>query len=140
MYVWLKAFHVIAIIAWMAGMLYLPRLFVYHCEAEPRSKQSETFKVMERRLLHAIVTPAMVVSWVLGLWLAWAGGFYAAGWLHAKVLLVLALSALHGFFVRCVREFAQDRNRFSQKFYRIINEVPAVLMVAIVILAVVKPF
>jgi protoporphyrinogen IX oxidase len=140
MYVWLKAFHVIAIIAWMAGMLYLPRLFVYHCEAEPRSRQSETFKVMERRLLHAIITPAMVVSWVLGLWLAWAGGFYAAGWLHAKVLLVLALSALHGFFVRCVREFAQDRNRFSQKFYRIINEVPAVLMVGIVILAVVKPF
>jgi protoporphyrinogen IX oxidase len=140
MYVWLKAFHVIAIIAWMAGMLYLPRLFVYHCEAEPRSRQSETFKVMERRLLHVIITPAMVVSWVLGLWLAWAGGFYAAGWLHAKVLLVLALSALHGFFVRCVREFAQDRNRFSQKFYRIINEVPAVLMVGIVILAVVKPF
>jgi len=140
MYVWLKAFHVIAIIAWMAGMLYLPRLFVYHCEAEPRSRQSETFKVMERRLLHVIITPAMVVSWVLGLWLAWAGGFYAAGWLHAKVLLVLALSALHGFFVRCVRELAQDRNRFSQKFYRIINEVPAVLMVGIVILAVVKPF
>jgi putative membrane protein len=140
MYVWLKAFHVIAIIAWMAGMLYLPRLFVYHCEAEPRSKQSETFKVMERRLLHAIITPAMVVSWALGLWLAWAGGLYAAGWLHAKVLLVLALSALHGFFVRCVREFARDRNRFSQKFYRIINEVPAVLMVGIVILAVVKPF
>jgi putative membrane protein len=140
MYVWLKAFHVIAIIAWMAGMLYLPRLFVYHCEAEPRSRQSETFKVMERRLLYAIITPAMVVSWALGLWLAWAGGFYAAGWLHAKVLLVLALSALHGFFLRCVREFAQDRNRFSQKFYRIINEVPAVLMVGIVILAVVKPF
>jgi len=83
MYVWLKAFHVIAIIAWMAGMLYLPRLFVYHCEAEPGSKQSETFKVMERRLLHAIITPAMVASWALGLWLAWAGGFYAAGWLHA---------------------------------------------------------
>ena len=140
MYVWLKAFHVIAIIAWMAGMLYLPRLFVYHCEAEPRSRQSETFKVMERRLLHAIITPAMVVSWVLGLWLAWTGGFYAAGWLHLKVLLVLALSALHGFFVRCVREFARDRNQFSQKFYRIINEVPAVLMVGIVILAVVKPF
>jgi protoporphyrinogen IX oxidase len=140
MYVWLKAFHVIAIIAWMAGMLYLPRLFVYHCEAEPRSRQSETFKVMERRLLHAIITPAMVVSWALGFWLAWVGGFYTAGWLHAKLLLVLALSALHGFFVRCVREFALDRNQFSQKFYRIINEVPAVLMVGIVILAVVKPF
>jgi protoporphyrinogen IX oxidase len=140
MYVWLKAFHVIAIIAWMAGMLYLPRLFVYHCEAEPRSRQSETFKVMERRLLHVIITPAMVVSWALGLWLAWASGSYADGWLQAKVILVLALSALHGFFVRCVREFALDQNRFSQKFYRIINEVPAVLMIGIVILAVVKPF
>ena len=140
MYVWLKAFHVIAIIAWMAGTLYLPRLFVYHCEAEPGSKQSETFKVMERRLLHAIITPAMVVSWVLGLWLAWAGGFYAAGWLHAKLVLVIALSALHGFFVRCVRELATDRNRHSQKFYRVLNEIPTILMIGIVILAVVKPF
>ena len=140
MYVWLKAFHVIAIIAWMAGMLYLPRLFVYHCEAEPGSKQSETFKVMERRLLHAIITPAMVVSWVLGLWLAWAGGFYTAGWLHAKLVLVIALSALHGFFVRCVRELATDRNRHSQKFYRVLNEIPTILMIGIVILAVVKPF
>jgi protoporphyrinogen IX oxidase len=140
MYVWLKAFHVIAIIAWMAGMLYLPRLFVYHCEAEPGSKQSETFKVMERRLLHSIITPAMVVSWVLGLWLAWAGGFYAAGWLHAKLVLVIALSALHGFLVRCVREFAADRNRHSQQFYRVLNEIPTILMIGIVILAVVKPF
>ena len=140
MYLWLKAFHVIAVMAWMAGMLYLPRLFVYHCAAEAGSTQSETFKVMERRLLNAIITPAMVVSWVLGLWLAWAGGAYAAGWLHAKAALVLALSALHGFFVRCVRQFALDENRHSQNFYRIINEVPAVLMVGIVILAVVKPF
>jgi putative membrane protein len=140
MYLWLKAFHVIAIIAWMAGMLYLPRLFVYHCEAEPGSKQSETFKVMERRLLNAIITPAMVASWALGLWLAWTGGSYSAGWLHAKVLLVIVLSAMHGFFVRCVREFAADRNRRSQKFYRIINEVPTILMIGIVILAVVKPF
>jgi putative membrane protein len=140
MYVWLKAFHVIAIIAWMAGMLYLPRLFVYHCEAEPHSRQSETFKIMERRLLNMITTPAMVVSWVLGLWLAWAGGSYLAGWLQAKVVLVLGLSALHGFFVRCVREFARDQNRHSQGFYRIINEVPAVLLVGIVILAIVKPF
>ena len=140
MYVWLKAFHVIAIIAWMAGMLYLPRLFVYHCEAEPGSKQSETFKVMERRLLHAIITPAMVASWVLGLWLAWAGGFYTAGWLHAKLVLVIALSALHGFFVRCVRKFAADRNQHSQRFYRVLNEIPTILMIGIVILAVVKPF
>ena len=140
MYVWLKAFHVIAIIAWMAGMLYLPRLFVYHCEAEPGSKQSETFKVMERRLLHAIITPAMVVSWVLGLWLAWTGGFYVAGWLQAKVILVIGLSALHGFFARWVHDFAAGRNRHSQKFYRIINEIPTILMIGIVILAVVKPF
>jgi protoporphyrinogen IX oxidase len=140
MYVWLKAFHVIAVIAWMAGMLYLPRLFVYHCEAEPGSRQSETFKVMERRLLKAIINPAMGVTWLLGLWLAWSGGWYALPWLQAKVVLVLALSALHGFFVRWVRDFAADRNRHSQKFYRIINEVPTILMIGAVILVVVKPF
>ena len=140
MYEWLKAFHVIAIIAWMAGMLYLPRLFVYHCAAEPGSKQSETFKVMERRLLEAIINPAMIVSWGLGLWLSWKGGWYASPWLQAKVVLALALSGLHGFFVRWVRDFAADQNRHSQKFYRIINEVPTILMIGIVILVVVKPF
>jgi putative membrane protein len=140
MYEWLKAFHVIAIIAWMAGMLYLPRLFVYHCEAEPGSKQSETFKVMERRLLKAIINPAMIASWALGIWLVWKGGWYVSGWFHAKLVLVLALSALHGFLVRWVRDFAGDKNQHSQKFYRIINEVPAVIMIGIVILVVVKPF
>lgn len=140
LYLWLKAAHVIAIIAWMAGMLYLPRLFVYHCEAEAGSRQSETFKVMERRLLAVIINPAMVASWALGLWLAWDGGWYAAGWLHAKVMLVLLLSALHGFLARCVRLFAADRNPYSQKFYRIINEMPTILLIGIVILAVVKPF
>jgi protoporphyrinogen IX oxidase len=140
MYDWLKAFHVIAVIAWMAGMLYLPRLFVYHCEAEPRSKQSETFKVMERRLLKAIINPAMILTWLLGLWLAWSGGWYVWAWLQAKVVLVLGLSALHGFFVRWVRDFAADRNQHSQKFYRIINEVPTLLMIGAVILVVVKPF
>jgi protoporphyrinogen IX oxidase len=140
MYEWLKAFHVIAVIAWMAGMLYLPRLFVYHCEAEPGSKQSETFKVMERRLLKAIINPAMIASWGLGIWLVWRGSWYVSGWFHAKLVLVLALSALHGFLVRWVRDFAADKNQHSQKFYRIINEVPAVLMVGIVILVVVKPF
>src|SRR6478735_4714364 len=109
MYEWLKAFHVIAVIAWMAGMLYLPRLFVYHCDAEPGSRQSETFKVMERRLLKAIINPAMVVSWGLGLWLAWSGSWYASGWLQAKVVLVLLMSGLHGFFARCVREFNADK-------------------------------
>jgi putative membrane protein len=140
LYLWLKALHVIAVIAWMAGMLYLPRLFVYHCEAEIGSKQSETFKVMERRLLRAIINPAMVATWVLGLWLAWEGGFFKSGWLHGKLLLVLILSGLHGLFTRCVREFAEDRNVHSQKFYRVVNEVPAILMIGIVILVVVKPF
>jgi len=137
---WLKAFHVIAAIAWMAGMLYLPRLFVYHCEAELGSKQSETFKLMERRLLRAIINPAMIATWVLGLWLAFDQGYFRSGWLHGKLVLVLALSALHGLFSRRVRDFAADRNTHSQRFYRIINEVPAVLMIGIVILVIVKPF
>src|SRR5215475_5619877 len=134
MYEWIKALHVIAVISWMAGMLYLPRLFVYHCEAEAGSKQSETFKVMERRLLKAIINPAMIAAWALGIWLAWAGGWFVAGWFHAKLVLALALSAMHGFLVRWVREFAADQNQHSQKFYRIINEVPTILMVGIVLL------
>jgi protoporphyrinogen IX oxidase len=140
MYEWIKALHVIAVISWMAGMLYLPRLFVYHCDAEIGSKQSETFKVMERRLLKAIINPAMVLTWLLGLYLAWTGHWFSAGWLHVKLLLVIVLSAIHGFFARCVRDFAADRNPRSQKFYRIINEVPTLLMIGIVILVVVKPF
>ena len=140
MYDWLKALHVIAVIAWMAGMLYLPRLFVYHCDAEPGSKQSETFRVMERRLLTAIINPAMGATWLSGLWLAYDSGFFRSGWFHAKFALVIALSALHGFLSRAVKDFAADRNRHGQKFYRIINEVPAVLMAAIVILVIVKPF
>jgi protoporphyrinogen IX oxidase len=139
-YEWIKALHVIAVIAWMAGMLYLPRLFVYHCEAEPGSRQSETFKVMERRLLRAIMNPAMIAAWILGLGLAYQGGWFAVHWLQGKLALVLLLSGIHGFLARSVRDFAADRNQHSQKFYRIINEIPAVLMVGIVILAVVKPF
>jgi putative membrane protein len=140
MYEWIKALHIVAVISWMAGMLYLPRLFVYHCGAEAGSKQSETFKVMERRLLKAIINPAMIVTWVAGIYLAWAGHWYVAGWLHLKLFLVLVMSGVHGFFVRAVRDFAKDCNRRSQKFYRIINEVPTVLMILIVILVVVKPF
>ncbi|MDO8396781.1 MAG: protoporphyrinogen oxidase HemJ [Bradyrhizobium sp.] len=139
-YLWIKALHVIAVIAWMAGMLYLPRLFVYHCVAEVGSKQSETFKIMERRLLKAIINPAMIVTWLAGLYLAWSGGWFAAGWFHGKLLLVLVMSGVHGFFVRWVKDFAADRNTKSQKFYRIINEIPTSLMIGIVILVIVKPF
>jgi putative membrane protein len=140
MYEWIKALHVIAVIAWMAGMLYLPRLFVYHSVAEAGSKQSETFKLMEHRLLKAIINPAMAVTWLAGLYLAWAGHWFSAGWLHGKLLLVIVLSGVHGFLARCVKDFAADRNTRSGKFYRIINEVPTVLMIGIVILVVVKPF
>lgn len=121
-------------------MLYLPRLLVYHCAALPGSEQSETFKLMERRLLKIIINPAMIATWILGLWLAWSGGFFSAAWLHLKLLLVLVLSGMHGFLVHWVRDFASDRDRHSEKFYRAINEVPTVLMIGIVILAVVKPF
>jgi len=140
LYLWIKALHVIAIIAWMAGMLYLPRLFVYHCDAPKGSIQSETFKIMERRLLKAIINPAMIVAWVLGLYLIWDGGWYTSGWLHAKVLLVLILSGLHGVYVRRLKEFAADKNTRPARYYRILNEVPTVLMIGIVILVIVKPF
>jgi protoporphyrinogen IX oxidase len=139
-YPWIKALHVIAVISWMAGMLYLPRLFVYHCDAEVGSKQSETFKVMEWRLLKAIINPAMIVTWLAGLYLAWAGHWYASGWFHAKLTLVLILSGVHGFFSRWVKDFAADRNTRSHKFYRIINEVPTTLMILIVVMVIVKPF
>jgi putative membrane protein len=139
-YPWLKGLHVVAVIAWMAGMLYLPRLFVYHCSAATGSLQSETFKVMERRLLRAIINPAMIATWVLGLWLAWWSGYYRSGWLETKFVLVLLMSGVHGLFARWVRYFGADQNRHSERFYRIINEVPTVLMIAIVLLAVVKPF
>lgn len=140
MYLWLKAFHIIAVISWMAGMLYLPRLFVYHCKAEPGSRQSETFKTMEARLLNFIMTPAMAVTWILGIAMLIQGNWMSAGWFHAKFVLVIAMSAMHGMFSRYVRDFAQDRNQKSQKFFRIVNEIPTLLMIAIVILAVVKPF
>jgi len=140
MYLWLKAFHIIAVIAWMAGMLYLPRLFVYHAAVERGSGQSATFKVMEWRLLKLIINPAMIATWVLGLLLVWLGGWHTAGWMQAKFALVIAMSAVHGFFVRWVKDFAADRNTRSQKFYRIINEVPTVLLIIIVILVVIKPF
>ncbi len=139
-YPWLKAAHVVAVISWMAGMLYLPRLFIYHCDAAPGSQMSETFKVMEGRLFRIIINPAMIVTWVLGLWLAWQGGLFAAGWLHAKLALVLALTGVHGFFSASVRRFAEDRNTLTSRQWRMWNEVPTVLMIVIVILVIVKPF
>ena len=146
MYQWLLAFHIIAVIAWMAGMLYLPRLFVYHCAADPGSMQSETFKVMERRLLKAIINPAMVVTWALGLCLIWTGGLLKGGlfagpwWLDIKLVLLLGMMGVHGILSKYVREFAADKRRKSAKFFRIVNEIPTVLLILIVILAVVKPF
>jgi putative membrane protein len=139
-YLWVKAAHIIAVISWMAGMLYLPRLFIYHCDAAPGSKESETFKVMERRLLTVIINPAMVLTWVLGLWLAWKAGFFASGWLHAKLALVLALTGVHGYFSASVRRFGNDANTTSQRAWRMWNEAPTVLMVVIVLLVVLKPF
>ena len=137
---WFLALHIIAVIAWMAGMLYLPRLFVYHTEAAPGSDSSERFKVMERRLLKAIINPSMTAVWILGLLLAWLTGAYMDSWFQIKFVLVIILSAMHGLFVRCWRAFAEDRNTHSARFYRIVNEVPALLMVLIVILVKVKPF
>lgn len=137
---WIKAFHVIAVIAWMAGMLYLPRLFVYHCDAPSGSARSEMLKVMEQRLLRIIINPAMIVTWILGLTLAFLSGAYHDLWLQIKFILVLAMSGLHGFFATTVKRFARDANNRPPRFYRIINEVPMLLIIAIVILAVVKPF
>jgi putative membrane protein len=140
-YPWLKAVHVIAIVAWMAGMLYLPRLFVYHAEVAPGTPQSETFKIMERRLLKTILNPAMIVVWITGLWLGFASGHIKdAGWLHAKLLLVILLSGFHGFLSASTRRFANGANTRSPKFFRVVNEIPTVLLIGIVILVIVKPF
>lgn len=139
-YEWVKAVHVIAIISWMAGMLYLPRLFIYHCDAPKGSQQSETFKVMEQRLLRIIMNPAMVIAWVLGVWLAWKAQFFTSGWFHAKLTLALLLSGVHGYFSAAVRAFAEDRNTKPTRHWRIVNEAPTLLMIGIVILVIVKPF
>jgi putative membrane protein len=139
-YLWVKALHIIAVIMWMAGMLYLPRLFVYHCETAKGSAESERFKLMERKLLRIILNPAMIATWILGLTLVAITRADQAHWFQAKFILVLAMSGIHGFYAGAVRRFGRDENTRPQRFYRIINEVPAVLIVLIVILAVVKPF
>jgi len=140
-YPWLKAVHVMAVISWMAGLLYLPRLFVYHCGAEPGSTASETFKIMERRLLRGIMTPAMIASWLLGVAMMFAQpGLLGDAWLHIKLLAVLVMTVGHMTMAKWRSDFAADRNRHSERFYRIMNEVPTALMVVIVIMVVVRPF
>jgi protoporphyrinogen IX oxidase len=140
MYLWLKALHVIAVISWMAGMLYLPRLFVYHAASKPGSDQAETFKVMEARLLKFIMTPAMIVTWIAGIALVVLGQWVGAGWFHAKLALVLVMTVMHGLLSHWATEFSYERNTHTQKFYRIVNEIPTILLILIVVLAVVKPF
>lgn len=141
LYSWLKIAHILSLIAWMAALFYLPRLFVYHATAPVGSELSETLKVMERRLLKAIMTPAMIATWVFGLWLAIDGGWFSGqGWLHAKLLFVLAMSGFHGACSKWLKDFAADRNTRPQRFYRIANEVPTLLLIVIVILVVLKPF
>lgn len=141
-YVWLKAVHIIAVIAWMAGLLYLPRLFVYHTQVISGGEAAQTFKVMERKLLRLIMNPAMIVAWIVGLVLVYNHGLSGpgVGWLHAKLGLLLLLSGFHGFLAASVRRFAADANGYTERFWRIANEAPTLLMVAIVILAIVKPF
>ncbi|MCX5494838.1 protoporphyrinogen oxidase HemJ [Kaistia dalseonensis] len=139
-YDWLKALHVIAVIAWMAGIFYLPRLFVYHSRAAVGSAESETFKVMERKLLRLIMNPAMIVTWVAGLAIAYLGGWTQQGWFVAKFILVIAMSAFHMWLSAKRRAFEADRNQLSERTYRLANEIPTILMILIVILVVVKPF
>ena len=139
-YLWIKAFHILAVIAWMAGMLYLPRLFVYHADAPKGSAMSETFKVMERRLLKGIINPSMIAVFVTGPLLASLGHYWLAPWFHVKLALALGLGALHGYFARCVKIFARDENQRSSRFFRVLNEAPTVLMILIVLLVVLKPF
>jgi putative membrane protein len=141
-YLWIKSFHLIADIAWMVGLLYLPRLFVYHCQTAPGSESSERFKVMERRLLKQITTPAMIAAWLFGILLVLTPGAvdWHAGWWHTKLLGALLLSGFTGAMSKWRRNFAEDRNTKSEKFYRIANEVPTVLLIVVVIMAIVKPF
>jgi protoporphyrinogen IX oxidase len=139
-YLWMTAAHVLAIISWMAGLLYLPRLFINHIDAPKGSQTSETLKGMEHRLLKIIMNPAMILSWVLGLYLGYAGGHFTEGWFHVKLLAVVLMTASHMYMAKSVRLFAADANTITQKHWRIINEVPTVLMIIIIVMVIVKPF
>jgi putative membrane protein len=139
---WVKALHVISVIAWIAGMMYLPRLFVYHTAAEKGSIQSETFKVMERRLYRGIIRPAMILTFVFGLAMVFTPGLvdWSQSWPWVKAAAVLLLTAIHGFYGTQIRRFAADRNERPTRFWRIVNELPFVLVIIIVIMVIVKPF
>ncbi|HFB2048321.1 MAG: protoporphyrinogen oxidase HemJ [Hyphomicrobiaceae bacterium] len=139
-YIWIKALHTIAVIAWMAGMLYLPRIFVYHAEVQTGSDTSETFKVMEHKLLHIIMNPAMAATWVLGSWMAWQQDWYNSGWFIAKLVLVLLMTIAHCYLYISVCTFADDKNKKTNYYWRVFNEVPTVLVIGIIILVIVKPF
>lgn len=139
-FLWVRALHIIAVIAWMAGLLYLPRLYVYHCQVTRGSQASELFKVMERRLLRAIMNPAMIVSWGLGLWMYASMEAWTEGWMHVKLAALVGLTVAHGMMARWRKEFETDSNARPETFYRIANEVPTALMIVIVIMVVVKPF
>ena len=140
MYDWILVLHIVSVISWMAGLLYLPRLFVYHVDAAAGSEVNETFKIMERRLLRAIMTPAMIASWIFGLWLAALSGAFAEGWFHTKLMLLVFLTGSHMAMARWRKDFERDENSKSAKFYRVANEAPTLLMIGIVIVVVVKPF
>lgn len=139
---WVKALHVISVLAWMAGLMYLPRLFVYHAGVAVGSESSETFKVMERRLYRGITTPAMLATWIFGLWLSFGFGIvdFSQGWMWLKAVMVIALSGVHGFYGRLLRDFAHDRNSRPDRYFRLINEIPFVLAIVIVVAVIVKPF
>lgn len=139
-YDWLKAAHIIFVIFWMAGLFLLPRYLAYHSETAPGSAESEVWKAREARLLRIIVNPAMIATWVFGLLLATAGGWWTAPWLHAKLLIVLALSAFHGILAGQVRKFQSDGGLRTSRIWRLLNEIPSFAIIAIVILVVVKPF
>lgn len=139
-YLWFKSLHILAVIAWMAGLLYLPRLFIYHHDKAPGSESSETFKVMEMRLYRFIMNPAMMMAWVFGLFIAWQGQWLSSGWLHVKLAAVIALTVAHVYFGRSARAFGRDERPLTTRRWRLLNEVPALLTIVIVVMAVLKPF
>jgi putative membrane protein len=136
-----KALHIISVISWMAGMLYLPRLYVYHADADKGSELSETLKIMERKLLRIIMNPAMILTFVFGGLMIWENPeLFKQGWMHAKISLVVLMTGFHGLLARWRKQFVKDQNTRNARFYRLVNEVPTVLMIIVVILVVMKPF